>query len=677
MIADLSPASVFSHNPIRAGPRTHPASREESRGRTAQPRATSRAGPRTSIERGVRQLNLVFLLVCALPVVAGASTSVQFIEVTARQDWVLSGRTLQLEARAMNLYGATLSNVTLAWQSSNRAVAEVDNAGRVRGLLPGKANITASAGSVSGAFTVAVHPARMEIDPGNPELRVGEKVTLTAQAFDADGNPLAGLRFSWSSGQPGVASVSTQGEVLGRAEASTTIAASLDIADLLPGFSAQTTVAVRGAGDFALERLISNEFETRPVVLRNIGEMSHAGNDQVVFDTALSNGSQALMAWDNGVLEAVAFSGQYLDDLGLVVERFERMSVNARGDVLTRTFFPSHPWDGLVLFRRESSGLVPVLVTLPSSFCCPEVSSFGLGEDGEAVFTAIDEAGWRHLFLRTNGGDLNTVAVAGAQLPGFGVPDWIGDAAMFRRGEIVFNANGQRGYGYFHWDGVEVRKIYATGDSILGRRIGDGERPIQTASGDFYVRMWGNDFDLVAQLSGGEWSAVVESGQRLDGMDIHSLQQFHDARDDTVLFAADTDQGSGLFTLAGSRLTKLAGFGEAPSEWRWIHQAFLRSAGGAIVMGPQGEPDLTDRATRWWCLYHGRSNRGKPRCGRADFPGLAESRCRKGCFNPGCGHEHWVLGERRQGFHPDGSLSRGHSAGRKGNGSGLREGLQP
>lgn len=59
------------------------------------------------------------------------------------------GATQQFTARATDSKGATVSDVTFIWSSSNPAVAAIDSRGLATGLAPGAATITAGAAGVS------------------------------------------------------------------------------------------------------------------------------------------------------------------------------------------------------------------------------------------------------------------------------------------------------------------------------------------------------------------------------------------------------------------------------------------------------------------------------------------------------------------------------------------------
>ena len=346
---------------------------------------------------------------------------------------------------------------------------------------------------------------------------------------------------------------------------------------------------VRRRPAFAIDRLITNEFET-PAVITTIEEISYAGDDRIAFRAMLSNGSQALMSYNNGVLRTLAVSGQYLNAVGTGIDSFghREVSINQQGDVLARLFFFTHPGDALLLFPGSGPDPEPRIIPAPSGYCCLETDFRALGADGEMAFAANDEVG-KNVFIRGRDGGSELIATQ-SDLPDFGSADWIGGARIYQPGEVVFHAQSSDRQGYFHWDGGQLRKIYATGDSVLDRSVHGGGTPIQTASGDFYAFMYGDDFSRIVRLSGGNWSNLIRSGERVDGFDIHGLHQLFDARDGAVLFGADTEQGSGVFRLEDGRLTHVARYGDsvADREWRWIRHAFLRPQGGVIVGGNQG-----------------------------------------------------------------------------------------
>ncbi len=99
----------------------------------------------------------------------------------------------------------------------------------------------ASSGSLSGSSVVTVQNvpvASVTVSPPDVSVEAGHSVDLTATARDAAGNVLPNRPVAWSSASSTVAKVSATGSLLGVAEGSTTVTATIE------GKSAQVTVTV-------------------------------------------------------------------------------------------------------------------------------------------------------------------------------------------------------------------------------------------------------------------------------------------------------------------------------------------------------------------------------------------------------------------------------------------------
>ena len=139
------------------------------------------------------------------------------------------GETVQLTAEAFDENGHAVAGAEFSWESSDVAVATVDESGLVTGVAEGVATITASAGEASGSAVVTVTQpvASVVVSPATAELTaLGETVQLTAEAFDENGHAVAGAEFSWESSDVAVATVDESGLVTGVAEGVATITAS-------------------------------------------------------------------------------------------------------------------------------------------------------------------------------------------------------------------------------------------------------------------------------------------------------------------------------------------------------------------------------------------------------------------------------------------------------------------
>jgi uncharacterized protein YjdB len=133
------------------------------------------------------------------------------VEVTASSPTVEVGGIMIVSARAYDAAHKPLAGRTASWQSSNPAVATVNN-GTVTGVTPGAASITATIDGKSASVNVTVVAAPVAsivFTPAVPAVRQGETLALTAQPVDAVGRPLSGRPVTWSTANAGIATVNT------------------------------------------------------------------------------------------------------------------------------------------------------------------------------------------------------------------------------------------------------------------------------------------------------------------------------------------------------------------------------------------------------------------------------------------------------------------------------------
>jgi hypothetical protein len=139
------------------------------------------------------------------------------IEITPSDSAVQVGATQQFAARAFDAAGRELSGVIFRWQSSDPAVATVDQGGTARALKAGTTLINASARNVaSPPVALRVNPppprvVRVEVSPASGAVNRGGTVQFTARAFGSDGEIILDAAFVWSSGDAGIATVEASG----------------------------------------------------------------------------------------------------------------------------------------------------------------------------------------------------------------------------------------------------------------------------------------------------------------------------------------------------------------------------------------------------------------------------------------------------------------------------------
>lgn len=141
---------------------------------------------------------------------------VDTVQVTAAADSVTVGATLQLSASTRDRAGAELAERAVEWSSDNPAIARVDGSGLVTAVTPGTAKISARSEGKEGSFALRVVRVPVkEVRLNVAALRVipGQSVQLTATAFDAAGQPIAGAPVAWATADSTIAKISSTGMV--------------------------------------------------------------------------------------------------------------------------------------------------------------------------------------------------------------------------------------------------------------------------------------------------------------------------------------------------------------------------------------------------------------------------------------------------------------------------------
>lgn len=142
---------------------------------------------------------------------------VQTVTVTPASSMITEGETQTLNATLVDDQGNQVDR-EVDWQSSNNAVATVNDEGVVTGVSPGDVTITATSEGKSGTAEVTVTPMpvlAVEVTPAAPSILTGNTVLLTAKAFGPGGKELTGRVPSWTSGAPSIAMVNQSGLVTG------------------------------------------------------------------------------------------------------------------------------------------------------------------------------------------------------------------------------------------------------------------------------------------------------------------------------------------------------------------------------------------------------------------------------------------------------------------------------
>ena len=161
------------------------------------------------------------MVVAAAPVPATVAITPDTVAVAALGD------TVRLVAEVRDQLGRVMEREPVAWSSSDTLVATVDSAGLVTAAANGTATITAMARGASGTALVNVMQSAgsVTVSPSADTIALGDTLRLTAEAFDENGQLVAGAVFTWSSSNTSAATVEATGLVRGVGEGMATITA--------------------------------------------------------------------------------------------------------------------------------------------------------------------------------------------------------------------------------------------------------------------------------------------------------------------------------------------------------------------------------------------------------------------------------------------------------------------
>jgi alpha-tubulin suppressor-like RCC1 family protein len=151
--------------------------------------------------------------------------------------FTLVGQSARITARPVDAYGNTVGGISIAWSTTNAAVATVspDSPGEpgaftavVRPAGNGAARVRAVAGTLEGTVDVEVRvvPASVTVSAPGPTLMQLDSLQLTATVRDAAGSALPDAPVAWSTSNSAVATVAPGGRVRGVGGGSATITAS-------------------------------------------------------------------------------------------------------------------------------------------------------------------------------------------------------------------------------------------------------------------------------------------------------------------------------------------------------------------------------------------------------------------------------------------------------------------
>ncbi len=163
-----------------------------------------------------------------------STAQVATVSVTLPSSSLVAGQTQRAIVTLKDAKGATLSGRSVVWSSSASSIAVVSNDGLVQGVSPGAATVNALSEGIAGQadLTVTARPPlpvdRILVAINPAAVVVGQTAHADVALLDSNGNPLTDRAVTWQSGNPSVATVSSNGDIAAVAPGTASITAAAE-----------------------------------------------------------------------------------------------------------------------------------------------------------------------------------------------------------------------------------------------------------------------------------------------------------------------------------------------------------------------------------------------------------------------------------------------------------------
>ena len=267
-----------------------------------------------------------------------APVPVATVTVALTASTLVEGQTTQGTALLRAANGSTLSERTVAWSTSNAAVASVSQSGLVTGITAGNAVITATSEGQSGTANVTIAPppvASVVFAADSADLAIRASTQLAVTLRSSVGATLTGRTVTWSVAPAGVANITSAGLLRMLQPGTVTVTATSEGRSAtmrVRGTTAQLTVIVDSVRNaFGLPAMGSAIVSTEGLVAIGVAGMRRFGGTVPVTESDkwhLGSNTKAL----TGVLAGMAVEAGVLTWSRTVSQAFPDLSAFMRAE---------------------------------------------------------------------------------------------------------------------------------------------------------------------------------------------------------------------------------------------------------------------------------------------------------------------------------------------------------
>jgi hypothetical protein len=307
----------------------------------------------------------LLLLGCGWTVVAQTPASIQIL---SDESQVLIGRTLQLRAVVRDAGGNRIANPTVNWSVNNSTNGSVDGNGVFRANRMAVVRVTARSGTASAETALQGIPSRVAISPERITIAVGSTQQFNAVAYDADGQPVPGVTWTWSvtnlrNGTSQTSSIASSGIMTARAEGANLVWATFTYGDVQTGLQRQWIATARVETStptpYTLKRLYHNLSSMRSSYpLRARPSMLWVNDEgDLFFNASLGGLAQSLLHYRNGEFKAVSTAGMPRFANGSFANEFFAHAVARKGGMVLA--YEDTNINGRQLSLGDKNGVAP------------------------------------------------------------------------------------------------------------------------------------------------------------------------------------------------------------------------------------------------------------------------------------------------------------------------------
>jgi hypothetical protein len=322
------------------------------------------------------------------------------IAISAPKSWLVVAETVQLEVTVRDANGNVVTNPQVTWAGSE--LVRVDNRGNATAMGFGtgaRCAVSAQSGGFNASMQFYCMPYRIDLQPSQADLTVGEQLQFTARVLDFNGEvlPNANVALNWqvtgaNGGQINAARIDQSGLFTAVGTGLITVRARFEIPSM-PGRVQQiwdaATVRIQPQRFYRVRRLISSDEVRHSFTLRPTGQAAAINeNGQIALTASLDGLATALLSYDRGAVRLITQGGLLL--LNGFTDSPTGAAINNRGEILASFWIHPvsqglllHTRDGpqYLLFGRQSIGLI-------ENIRPDNVQRGSLNDAGQVVFRA-------------------------------------------------------------------------------------------------------------------------------------------------------------------------------------------------------------------------------------------------------------------------------------------------